>query len=61
MSNSYYYQTYGAFIRDHEKKILEERENRYFNEYARKWNAAVEKIRKSGADLSQIRITKGAK
>ena len=59
MANSYWMQTYGAFIKEHEQAVLKEKENKYLNEYTIKWNAAVEKLRKSGVDLSQIRITKG--
>jgi DNA-binding transcriptional regulator YhcF (GntR family) len=60
MSN-YYVQTYGAFIKDHEKRILEEKENKYLNEYARKWKNVVERLKESGVDLSQIKITKKEK
>lgn len=58
---SYYTQTYGQFIKDHEKSVLAERENKYLNEYARKWNEAVKRLKESGADLSRIRISKGEK
>lgn len=58
---SYYTQTCGHFIKDHEKSVLAERENKYLNEYARKWNEAVKRLKESGADLSRIRISKGEK
>lgn len=58
---NYYLETYGAFIKKHEQKVLEEKENKYLNEYARKWNEAVKRLKESGADLSRIRISKGEK
>lgn len=58
---NYFTQTYRQFIEGHEKSVLEERENKYLNEYARKWNEAVKRLKESGADLSRILITKREK
>ena len=53
MGNSYYIRTYGEFVKQ-EQKVVEE--NRFLNEYARKWNEAVKRLKESGVDLTKIRI-----
>ena len=53
MANSYYVRTYGQFIKD---KQSDDCENRFLNEYARKWNEAVKRLKESGVDLTKIRI-----
>ena len=53
MGNSYCVQTYGEFAKQ-KKKVTEE--FRAFNEFSRKWNKAVKRLKESGADLSRIRI-----
>lgn len=58
---NYYLETYGSFIKNHEQKVLGEKENRYLNEYSKKWDVAVNRLKESGVDLSKIRITKGEK
>ena len=53
MASSYYLRTYGEFVKQEQKVV---KENRFLNEYARKWNEAVKRLKESGADLSRIRI-----
>lgn len=54
--NSYYVQTYGAFIKEHEDKVRNELGEGYLSDYTKKWNAAVTRLIESGADLSKIVI-----
>ena len=54
--NSYYVQTYGAFIKEHEDKVRNELGEGYLTDYTKKWNAAVTRLIESGVDLSKIVI-----
>ena len=54
--NSYYVQTYGAFIKEHEDKVRNELGEEYLTDYTKKWNAAVTRLIESGVDLSKIVI-----
>ena len=54
--SSYYVQTYGAFIKEHEDKVRNELGEGYLSDYTKKWNAAVTRLIESGVDLSKIAI-----